>query len=415
MPATFRALLASYGGGHAEIIAAVARALISRGVAADIIGFTTAYQTFRRAGLPAKPVTTLLLNDAAEQRAREMVRPLIPRPGHAAVSQEETDAYFTLGFRDLADSVGSDDALAQVQAFGRKAFKPAAAMARYLEKTRPDVVVATTSPRFELALLQAARHRGIPSLAIGDLFLVTERKWMLEAPYADHLAVLSDAVADSLDAVARAGTEIHVTGNPAFDTLAPRPDDAARRMRLRRQLGIADETVILWPATPGTNAMTGQPFQSRHAVIAMLEGLCAQNPGMRYVVRPHPNDPFALPDGLIHGALSPSSHSAMDDLLVADRVLVEVSTMGLQAALRRLPVVCVGFADYVLYPRYGLAMVADDLQQAANGLLQPKEPDLSRFSMPPLGSATSNVVQLIERMAGSQQKRTTSQRDEAGS
>ena len=74
--------------------------------------------------------------------------------------------------------------------------------------------------------------------------------------------------------------------------------------------------------------------------------------------------------------------------------------MGLQAALRGLPVVCVGFADYVLYPHYGLAMVADDLPQAADGLLQPKEPDLSRFNMPPLGSATSNVVELIERIAG---------------
>ena len=65
---------------------------------------------------------------------------------------------------------------------GRKAFKPTAAMARYLKKTRPDIVVATTSPRFELALLQAARHSGIPSLAIGDLFLVQEREWILEAP-----------------------------------------------------------------------------------------------------------------------------------------------------------------------------------------------------------------------------------------
>lgn len=85
-----------------------------------------------------------------------------------------------MGLRDLARDLGREAALERVRQTGRTAFEPVDVMRRYLRQTRPDIVITTTSPRFECALQKAARLEGIPGLAVGDLFLVDERDWILQ-------------------------------------------------------------------------------------------------------------------------------------------------------------------------------------------------------------------------------------------
>ena len=70
--------------------------------------------------------------------------------------------------------------------------------------------------------------------------------------------------------------------------------------------------------------------------------------------------------------------------------------MGLQAAIRGLPVICVGFADYVVYPQFGLARAVDTLDQAMGlitegGLRLPE-----KGKLPPAGNATQNVLAYVE-------------------
>lgn len=397
-----RILMAAYGGGHAAMIAPVAKGLRALGADVDLVGFTTARAAFERADLEAGSVIKMLDPDpAADAPYREAALTLLTVDGHADVTREETEAYFTIGLRDLAEQLGLDEAMRRVRIEGRKAFLPVSAMERYLLRTKPDLVISTTSPRFELALLRAARRQGIPSVALGDLFLVDEREWILSGDYAEHLTVISPVVAEELARDGLVGTQTHVTGNPAFDTMRPRPDDGARRDALRLRLGLSDRTVILWPAAQlGAMASDQRPYARPDEVVAAMERICERDPGFAYLLRPHPNAPFEMPEGARNGVLDLGILTPEEALLTADLVCVEVSTMGLQAALLGKPVVCVTFAHEAGFPRYGLAQVVESLDGAVDLIAGRRFALPSKdFSMPPLGSATSNVIRLLQRLA----------------
>lgn len=394
--------MAAYGGGHAAMIAPVARDLRAVGAEVDLIGFTTARAAFERAGLHAASVTCLLDPDpAADAPYRLAVQPFLTGNAHPDIRAEETEAYFTLGLRDLAERCGLEEALSRVGVDGRKAFMPVSVMDRYIQRTSPDVVVSTTSPRFELALLRAARRRGVPSVALGDLFLIDERRWILSGDYAEHLTVISPVVAEELERDGLAGTSTHVTGNPAFDLMKPEPGDLALRDALRRRLGLEDRTIILWPAAQlGAVASDQRPYASPDQVVEAMERICRRDSNFAYILRPHPNAPFQMPDAAMTGVLDHGLLSAEEVLLVADVVCVEVSTMGLQAALLGKPVVCVAFAHEAGFPGYGLARTVDTLDEAVDLIAARRYgPPSASFSMPPLGSAARNVVQLLMSLA----------------
>jgi hypothetical protein len=380
------------------MLAPVARALRARGVEVDLIGFTTGRAYFERAGLEANSAVALLDPDPeADAPWLSAARPFLGQ-SHPEIRPEETEAYFTVGMRDLGERIGLDAAVALVAAIGRKAFEPVAAMERYIQRTRPDLVVSTTSPRFELALLRAARRQGVPSVALGDLFLIDEREWILSGDYADHLAVISPVVAEALKRDGLTGVQTHVTGNPAFDSMLPGPQDAERRASLREKLGLSGRTVILWSATQlGAVALDGRPYALPEQVVEAMERICARDPDFAYLLRPHPNAPFGMPEGARNGLLDHGLLEAMDAILVADVVCTEVSTMGLQAALLGKPVVCVAFPDEAGYPHYGLAQIAQTLDDAVEMIAARRYGvPADQFTMPPLGSAVDNVVRLLD-------------------
>lgn len=384
------------------MLAPVAKGLKAAGADVDLIGFTTGRATLERAGLQARSVLALLDPDpASDAPYRAAVQPFLRDHAHADVRPEETEAYFTVGLRDLVERLGFDEAIRRLETDGRKAFTPVSVMERYIQRTRPDLVVSTTSPRFELALLRAARRLDVPSVALGDLFLVDEREWILSGDYAEHLTVISPVVAEELRRDGLIGTRTHVTGNPAFDAMTPALDDPARREAIRRRLGLTDRTVILWPAVQlGAVASDGRPYAGPAEVVEAMERICERDPDFTYLLRPHPNSPFSLPETARHGLLDLGLLSPEEALLAADLLCVEVSTMGLQAALLGKPVVCVAFAHEAGFPRYGLAQVVDTMDEAVDLIAGRRYvPPSADFAMPPLGSATRNVVQLLERLA----------------
>lgn len=381
------------------MLAPVARVLRAQGVEVDLIGFTTGRAYFERAGLHASSAVALLDPDRTMDAPwLAAARPFLDRQSHPDITPQEAEAYFTVGLRDLAERIGREEALARVAAIGRKAFEPIAAMERYIQRTRPDLVVSTTSPRFELALLRAARRQGVPSVALGDLFLVDEREWILSGDYADHLAVISPVVAEALQRDGLTGVRTHVTGNPAFDSLLPTPADEERRAMLRKRLGLSGRTIILWPAVQlGAVALDGRPYALPEQVVEAMERICARDPNFAYVLRPHPNAPFEMPEGARNGVLDHGLLDPDDAVLIADLVCTEVSTMGLQAALLGKPVVCVAFPEEAGFPRYGLARIAPTLEDAVDMIAGRRYTAPAKdFAMPPLGSAVDNVVRLLD-------------------
>jgi hypothetical protein len=385
--------LCSYGGGHANIIIALSRELSRRGVDHQVMGFTTAVATFRRAGLTVSDVATLLEPDLDAPFIDE-ARMLAPASGHPDVSDEETVAYYAVGYRDLCDRLGEEEALARVEQLGRKAFEPVSMFRRFFERHRPSVVVTTTSPRFEVAAIKAARSLRIPTVAVGDMFLVAEQEWILGDAYAEHLVVISEQVAEMLrqNGLSRA-TCLHVLGNPAFDVLAAQPGDESRRAELRKRLDVKDRTLILWPLGGSPETVVGRALLPAQQAGAMLDSICAQDERYRFLLRPHPNWP--VPDLPFRYGKVERSLSAEEALMACDVVCVEASTMGLQAVLKGKPVICYNYADYVLYPEFGWASAAWDERQLgeilrSGTMVAPPEKVCEH-----VGNATPNVVRLI--------------------
>jgi hypothetical protein len=204
---------------------------------------------------------------------------------------------------------------------------------------QPALVVASNSPRAEQAAILVAREMGVPSACVLDLFGIWERELLSRADYADALCVLNDSVRDAFVAAGRPGAQVHVTGNPAFDSLL---DPSLRRdgERSREAAGWDGLHVCLFASSPEPVEIPGVPGQGdpelprriERELIAAVEA----NPRIALFVRRHPSEPAAHEvEAMAHSRIRVSGsdmplHAAIH---AADEVIVTVSTVGVEAHL----------------------------------------------------------------------------------
>jgi hypothetical protein len=232
---------------------------------------------------------------------------------------------------------------------------------------------------------------------VGDHFLVGEGAAIASGDHADHLVVLAESVAARLRGLGGRLPRLHVLGNPAFDALAPQPGDAARRAMLRNRLGLAGKRVLFWPLGGGAHSGSGAPLLAPGEVVGALRPIMQAAGDMRYILRPHPNwpvGPVATPGGI----MCPADLSAEDCLLVADLVVAESTTLGLQALLRKVPVIAYGHADLTHYPHFGWATLVQSPGELAARVLA------GDYARPPgelaalVGTAAARTADLIEQL-----------------
>lgn len=238
-------LFVAYGSGHIKMLIPVAQALAASGLAHPVVlALTTAAPAARAAGLNVVQFKDFLTPGDAPALAHG--RRLMADLGTLVADAEETAAYLGLSFADLVADLGLAQAESRFLDKGRQAFLPVATLTRILKKIKPDLLVATNSPRAERAAILAAGQLGIPSVCVVDLFAIDEVQWIGDACYADRVCVLNDSVRQFLIASGRRLEQVVVTGNPGFDAL----NDAAaiaKGQQLRAARGWADKRVVLWP------------------------------------------------------------------------------------------------------------------------------------------------------------------------
>ncbi len=238
-------LFVAYGSGHIKMLIPVAQALAASGLARPVVlALTTAAPAARAAGLDVVQFKDFVT--PGDSSARAHGRRLMADLGAPVADAEETTAYLGLSFADLVAELGLAQAEENYREKGRQAFLPAATLTRILKKIRPDVVVATNSPRAERAAIVAAGQLGIPSVCVVDLFAIDEVQWIGDAHYADRVCVLNSSVRQFLIDSGRRAEQVVVTGNPGFDAL----NDAAaiaQGQQMRAAQGWADKRVVLWP------------------------------------------------------------------------------------------------------------------------------------------------------------------------
>lgn len=270
---------------------------------------------------------------------------LLESTNHPTVSQDESRAYLGINFIELERLVGEVEAKRRYAEHGRWAFQPVAFMRRVLAELQPDMVVTTNSPRSEAAVIDAAAALKIPSLCMVDLFSPPGDPFFGRPRYADMLTTIDELGRRNLIAGGIPAEQIHITGNPAFDALAsPRINDQA--MLERERLGWQGLKVILWAGNldgyipaHGSFPQDGSESDLSHlgnTVERLLRNFVAQKNGVALLIRYHPNQAHYFPIGATQERFYRSdalTRAAHVDIKMADIVVVNGSTIGLEAAI----------------------------------------------------------------------------------
>lgn len=361
-----KVLFACYGSGHVRMVVPVAQALQRSGRAqVQVLALTTAASEVREAGLPllqfkdfARPA-----DEAALARGRELAAGMT-----SVVDEEETAAYLGLSYADLEAQCGAEEAQRRYARDGRQAFFPLSTLRRILREVRPDLLVATNSPRAERAAITAARGLGIPAVCMVDLFAIDEVRWIGEPGYADRICVLNEHVRRFLVEAGRGDHEVVTTGNPAFDSLRA-PQTAAAGALLRRSQGWEGRRVVLWaaqeePAFHPFDGRPGDPTLPGHALQALLDWT-GHNEDTILCVRPRAGQP--IPQLRADRAVVTGQDWPLHSLLHAvDVVVTLTSTVGLEGHLAGARLVQVRgsvFENAMPLERFGIADAAVPLSE----------------------------------------------------
>ncbi|MDF1734455.1 MAG: hypothetical protein P1U37_04160 [Minwuia sp.] len=399
-----RILFASYGASHINMQMPVMRALRRRGnIDVRILALTTAYSVAVAEGFDTIGFRDLL--QPGDDIARAHGKRLAAGLDGGLVSVEESEAYLGLNYAELEASLGPARAAATYAENGRAAFLPIQTVGRAIDEWQPDLVVTTSAPRAERSMILAAGQRGIPALALGDMFLGFEWRWMADNAFGTRVTVLGESVRRHLIEKGRDPGSVAVVGNPAFDRLVSAETIASGQL-LRERLGWQDNSVIAWtlPAVnPGDTRIAPIPDK-----LAILKSMLDRDPDLRLILRCHPNQKidFGPLDHRFH--VSPRQESVHAVIHAVDVLFTEFSMVGMEAALAGKPVVTNSTDDAIPYGSLGLTQNIDTIAELDETLIRVLRdrptPRLDLLGAPPTGTATDNVLGEIDLLLSSRRK-----------
>ncbi|HEX7900443.1 MAG TPA: hypothetical protein VF950_21925 [Planctomycetota bacterium] len=404
-----KALFVAYGGAHVAMVVPVVEELRRRGTwDVVVLGLTTARAALDRAGIPSLGFKDLAGPGDAEALALGAELARAHHRDGVGVSREESTAYLGLSYADLRARVGADAAKRLLDERGRRAFLPLGPLHALIERSRPDVVVATNSPRSEEAALRAARARSVPAVCLvpfasPDLMERDTVSAHANVPgFADRTLVFSEDVRRWLLDRGHAPASVVVTGNPAFESLGD-PSLPGRAAAWRRARGLDGRRLLLWASSPEPErpALIDEITRS---LIAALD----RHPDWHLLHRRHPSEaPPAAPYPPRAEAGDPKE--PLDVLLhAADVVIVTVSTVGMEAALAGKPLVKARMSSMDAispYEAMGVALPAPDLASLEDRVVRALAdgPDAraladARRRYPPVAGASKRVADVLEAL-----------------
>ncbi len=334
------ALFVAYGGGHISMVLPVMTQLklLMPDLQCVLLAMTTGYAKAVAAG--AKPLgykDLLHLADAA--KAEHWGRKLWAGNTSPDVSEVESIAYLGINYLDLIEQHGEAGAAAIYAKHGRYGFKPLHFMQRFFDVIAPDIVVTTNSPRSERAALEVAIQRGIPSLGMVDLFGQDDDTYIDQVSKPDWTCVISESIKQRLVSHGFPAGGVEVTGNPAFDGLFTSASRAQALAFMNRN-GWEGLSPILWAGQvePTLGAVTagGNGLNFAIGVESILRDYVATRKQVALVVRYHPSQWHAFPRLQVQERVYfsvPSSEPVHPLILAAKAVVVQNSTVGLEAAV----------------------------------------------------------------------------------
>lgn len=394
-------LLATYGGGHVVAVLPVWHELIRRGHEPLLFAMTTAKAVATREHVPnVGPADYVDHSDRDVKRWGERLAERHHSSGKG-ISYEESVAYLGVSFRDLAKDVGEEEAWRQYEDAGLWCFTPTYFLEEVLREERPEVVVATTSPRMERAALRAAYRLGLPSLCMVELFGIQEAPWLSRPDNGDFAAISRSGTGDYLAACGRHRSTLEMTGSPLFDQLAD-SELPMQGQRWRREMGVGSaQKLVFWAEQPEPN----DPELPRR-VRAHLSEVCRRN-GWKLVVRLHPSSSDPAREKIDSDVLLSRGEEPLKHVIhAADASVTLTSTVGMEVLLSDKPLLVPRLSANTWMAPYSEddgALTVDTLEAVESGLTtllsggtEAGRLALRRQALPAPGGAAARICDLIE-------------------
>ena len=318
--------MVAYGGGHVKMVIPVVKKLLQFGYEVKVLGLTTSSRTLRENGIQFFGMKDYLNLFPEKEYVSDLGRSLMADlPKNPDIEEDETIAYLGLSYWDLEQTHGTEKAKELYDAQGRYIFLPLLVMERILKHEKPDMVVATNSPRCEQASLMVSHRLGVPTICIVDLYnevLFSER--FTNDRYIDHFFV--PGLFEKAKLIEFGVSEAFVTasGNPSFE-------DHLNPLFLQEGLVFRGTNfpnkriVILFAKTPSYTKYAAHDER-------IFDGLCklvAGDEKYGLIVRNHPNDPLlaSSSDSIFY---SDQKESIASILHATDIIVSQGSTVGFE-------------------------------------------------------------------------------------
>jgi hypothetical protein len=344
-----KVLAVTYGGGHAAAMAPVVRRLMQAGdVEVVAVGLTTAAAVYARYGVPSRGYVHYVTADPRFPLIESLGRRLESDvSGTAAgIPREETRAYMGACMADLIEDWGEAPAWERYRTLGRHAFAPRRTMRRIIIAERPDLIVATNSPKSERAALELGLDLGISTMMVPDLFCHPDWGETYHPFKADHFAVVSELARQNLMTLHGVPpAAISVTGQPALDKTAV-PSRADCLAYVEHHLGAKiGANFLLVLTSPDVQDGTFPDHGSADSA-ETLKALLRSDGTTPLVIKPHPSETEStwrdLAGSREHVYVAPPKADVNRFLRAADGLLAASPTTGvLDAFALNVPtVVC---------------------------------------------------------------------------
>ena len=343
-----------------------------------ILALTTAFAVAQRAGESPWGYKDFT-NGPEDARALAYGQQLLTGHDHPQVTAEESMAYLGFNFLEWVDAEGEERAWERWRAAGRQGFLPVHFFVRILRQLSPDVLVTTNSPRSEQAAIEAACKLGIPSLSMVDLFAFPGDPYLQRNVHASRITVLSDVTRANLLASGIEAQRVVVTGNPAMDAIAsPASIEAGKRWRAARGW-MPDAKVVLWAGHKETDDALPASWAGcalGGLVQQRLLQWVAEDALAHLAIRYHPNEWHEFSPPPLHPRIhwsQPDAEPLLPVLMGSDVVVVQASTVGVQAHVAGKRLICLGFSPLVQrsgmdYGKLGLGASVDCLDALIHAL-----------------------------------------------
>jgi hypothetical protein len=211
-------LFVAYGGGHINIIDLIARQLLKeKNIEFKILALTTAYNKVvdkYPQGI-VKKISDYenIFQDDIEKIKKYGLELLEENYNtNSGISKDDTIMYLGCSMNDLINKHGQKKANELYVSKKRQSFLPIETMKKILKYENIDIVVSTTSPRFEQASFIAGNELGLETLEILDLF-----GELYPLPKANHIVCMNKDIKISLIDQGLRDREYHFLGQPAIE------------------------------------------------------------------------------------------------------------------------------------------------------------------------------------------------------